>query len=79
MLPSVAMQGGPPPWNLFDASVHGSGATPGAVTAMVCGLAGFFVGLSLLPPPPAIPTLREFQSLQGEQTLAWLRHRTGWA
>jgi aminoglycoside phosphotransferase (APT) family kinase protein len=79
MLPSVAMQGGPEPWTVFDAHPVSRGADPDAVTAYVAGLAGFFVWGGSQPPPPGLPTLREFQRAQGEPTLRWLRQRTGWA
>lgn len=78
MLPGVAMQGGPRPWEAFDDHRVARGADPEAVTRMVCGLAGFFISRSLLPAPPGIPNVRAFQRLQGVEALAWLRHRTGW-
>jgi aminoglycoside phosphotransferase (APT) family kinase protein len=79
MLPSVAMQGGPEPWTLFDAHPVSQGADPGAVTAVLAGLAGFFVWGAIQLPPPGLPTLREFQRAQGVHALQWLEHRTGWA
>ena len=78
MLPSVAMQGGPEPWTIFDAHPVSEGADPEAVTAYVAGLAGFFVWGGAQPPPPGLPTLREFQRAQGEHAMRWLQHRTGW-
>jgi aminoglycoside phosphotransferase (APT) family kinase protein len=74
-LPSVAMQGGPPPWKLFDKHPLAQDATPEHVDAVVAALAGFFVQRSTLPPPPGLPTLREFQQAQGTEALAWLRRR----
>jgi hypothetical protein len=79
MLPSVAMQGGPDPWTLFDAHPVTHGADGNAVTAFLAGLAGYFVWQASQPEPPGLPTLREFQRAQGEQALRWLEHRTGWA
>jgi aminoglycoside phosphotransferase (APT) family kinase protein len=74
-LPSVAMQGGPPPWELFDEHQLVQDAAPEHVDAVLAALAGFFVQRSTLPPPPGLPTLREFQRAQGTEALAWLRRR----
>ncbi len=77
MLPSVAMQGGPKPWEAFDDHRVAHGLHPEAVTRIVCALAGFFIAGSLRPAPPGIPNVREFQRLQGEEALTWLRRRMG--
>jgi hypothetical protein len=74
-LPSVAMQGGPKPWELFDDHPVAGSATPEHVDAVLAALAGFFVQRSVLPPPPGLPTLRQFQRAQGVEALAWLRRR----
>lgn len=76
-LPSVAMQGGPPPWEVFEAHPLGRAAPSERVLPVVAALAGFFVQRSALPPPPGLPTLREFQRAQGVETLAWLRRSLG--
>jgi aminoglycoside phosphotransferase (APT) family kinase protein len=75
MLPSVAMQGGPLPNEIFDDHPVAAGADPAAVTAVVAALAGFFVHESLQPPLPGLPTLRDFQAAQGRTALDWLRTR----
>src|SRR2546428_4885841 len=62
MLPSVAMQRGPQPWEIFDAHALGRRA---AVTAVVAAVAGFMIRGSRLPPPPGLPTVRAFQRDQG--------------
>jgi Phosphotransferase enzyme family len=72
-LPSVAMQRGPKPWELFDRSRLGRDAPPPAVRAFVAGLTGFFWEQSLRPPPSGLPTLREFQRAQGIEALEWLQ------
>jgi aminoglycoside phosphotransferase (APT) family kinase protein len=74
-LPSVAMQGGPKPWEVFDTHPVAREAAPERVNAMLAALAGFFVRWSTLPPPPGLPTLRDFQRAQGVEALAWLRRR----
>ena len=69
------MQAGPKPWELFDDHPVGRDADPDRVNAVLAALAGFFVHRSTLPPPPGLPTLREFQRAQGAESLAWLRRR----
>lgn len=78
MLPSVAMQGGPKPWEIFDDHPVGRNAPPSAVTAVVAAAAGFMIRGSRLPPPPGLPTVRAFQRDQGVPALEWLKRRTGW-
>jgi hypothetical protein len=75
MLPSVAMQGGPSPAEVWRTSPLAADADPAAVDAMLAAITGFFVFGSLSPAPPGLPTLRRFQRLQGEPALAWLRSR----
>jgi aminoglycoside phosphotransferase (APT) family kinase protein len=76
--PSVAMQGGPPPEELLSRYPPARSADPDAITAVVCAIAGFFVGEGLQPAPPGLPTLRPFQAAQGEVARRWLALRTGW-
>lgn len=78
MLPSVAMQGGPLPDDVWRAHPLHRGVDDDRVDAFIAALAGLFVHDSLLPPPPGIPTLRAFQAGQGEQAIAWLAQRRGW-
>ncbi|MEV5831178.1 phosphotransferase [Spirillospora sp. NPDC052242] len=75
MLPSVRLQGGPPPGEAFAAHPLAASADDRAVTAVLAAVAGFFVHGGLQPPPPGLPTLRAFQHAQGEVALAWLRDR----
>jgi hypothetical protein len=79
MLPSVAMQGGPKPWEIFDAHPLARRAPDGAVTAVVAAAAGFMIFGSRLPPPPGLPTVRAFQRDQGLPALEWLKRRTSWS
>jgi aminoglycoside phosphotransferase (APT) family kinase protein len=78
MLPSVAMQRGPKPWDIFDAHPLARGVSADRVTAVLAGLAGFFIWGSRQPSPPGLPTLRAFQRDQGIPALEWLKRRTGW-
>lgn len=75
LLPSVAMQGGPEPWEVWRTSPLARDADPDAVTAVVAAVAGYFVHASLLPPPPGLPSVRAFQAAQGGPALRWLRQR----
>ncbi|KJL43573.1 aminoglycoside phosphotransferase family protein [Microbacterium trichothecenolyticum] len=46
-----------------------------AATRVLAGFAGMFLGSSLRPVPPRMPTLRTFQRDQAIVTLDWLRER----
>lgn len=70
--PSVAMQGGPEPAELIARSPLGRSASAAAIRAIACALAGYFVQRSLLPPPPGLPTVRQFQAAQGKIACRWL-------
>jgi Phosphotransferase enzyme family len=72
-LPSVAMQGGPDPDDLFWSHPAADGADRAAVLAVLVGIAGFFVFGATQPPPPGLPTLRRIQLAQGIEAVAWLR------
>jgi aminoglycoside phosphotransferase len=78
LLPSVRMQGGPPPAELFDRHPVAAGADPAAVGAVLAAFTGMLVERSRRPAPPGLPTLRPFQAAQGRAALDWLRERTGW-
>jgi Ser/Thr protein kinase RdoA (MazF antagonist) len=72
LLPSVGMQGGPPPHELFP-------DPDPAVTKAIAAFTGYLVRNARMPAPPGLPTLRAFQGAQGVVALEWLRQRTGWA
>jgi aminoglycoside phosphotransferase (APT) family kinase protein len=79
ILPSIAMQGGPKPWEIFDSHPLGRTAPEREVTAVLAAVAGYFIRQSRLPAPPGLPTLRAFQHDQGIPALEWLMRRTGWS
>lgn len=58
---SLALEGGPPPWELVPGS-------PG----FAAFLAGIFAASAGLPPPETAPTVREFQARQLAVALDWL-------
>jgi len=78
MLPSIAMQGGPPPGQILAGHPVAAHADRDAVTALLAAITGFFLYRSRQPAPPGLPTVRAFQAAQGEVALAWLKERTGW-
>jgi len=64
--PSLALEGGPQPWQLMDGA--------GQLSAVV---AGFFCSRAGLPPPPGAPTVRAFQRAQAEVALRWTVRELG--
>ena len=78
MLPSVYMQGGPPPWEVFDKHSLAQGASAEQITAYLAALTGFYIYSSRQPPQPGLPSLRSFQQAQGLRALVWLKRRTRW-
>ena len=76
-LPSVAMQGGPPPWEVFDKSILARDAQADDVNSALAAFSGFLLGDARKPSPPGLSTLRPFQRAQGVEALAWLKHRLG--
>lgn len=79
MLPSVAMQGGGDPDEIFCAHPVARGVDRDRVDAFLAALAGFLTWHSFQSPPPGLPTLRSFQRAQAEHALMWLRRRRGWS
>ena len=75
--PSVAMQGGPPPEQVVARHPAARTADPAHITAAVAAVAGYFTHRALQPPPPGLPTLREFQAAQGKVARDWLAQRAG--
>jgi hypothetical protein len=59
-LPSLALEGGPPPWDVL----------PDAAS-LAAAVAGFFSVRAGLPPPPTAPAVREFQRAQAQVALEW--------
>jgi hypothetical protein len=78
MLPSIAMQGGPLPADVWGAYPLRRGVDDDRVDALVVAVAGYFAHAQMLPPPPGLPTLRAFQAAQGTATALWLADRLGW-
>lgn len=76
-LPSLRIEGGPEPEQMLQSTAVGRAAGPEAVTAYLVAVTGYFVHESLLPDPPGIPHVREFQRAQGEVCISWLRERLG--
>ena len=75
--PSVAMQGGPPPEQVIARHPAARSTDPAHITAAVAAVAGYFTRGALQPPPPGLPTLREFQAAQGTVAREWVAQRAG--
>lgn len=75
LLPSLHLDGGPLPHDVFEHHPVGRAAEPESVDVFLAALAGYFTRRSLLPPPTGLPTLRPFQAEQGRVTREWLRAR----
>jgi aminoglycoside phosphotransferase (APT) family kinase protein len=73
MLPSVAMQGGGAPQDLFWSRPASRGVDPERLRAAVAGLSGYFAHSALQPAPVGIPNLRRFQAAQARHAVEWLR------
>jgi hypothetical protein len=73
MLPSIAMQGGGDPDELFWTHPNAAGADREAVRSVVAGLVAYFVQNAVQPAPQGIANLRPFQLAQGVAALSWLR------
>ncbi|KGM13583.1 aminoglycoside phosphotransferase [Cellulomonas bogoriensis 69B4 = DSM 16987] len=73
MLPSVAMQRGGDPQEIFWRHAASRGADPDAVRSVLCAVTGYLVHESTLPPPPGVANLRPFQLAQARAALGWLR------
>jgi hypothetical protein len=76
-LPSVAMQGGPHPWEVWEAHPLSRDVPSERLQPALAAIAGYFAHRSTLPPPPGLPTVRAFQRGQGAEALAWLKRSLG--
>jgi hypothetical protein len=79
LAPSVVIQGGPDPEWLVERVPSAANVDPGAMTAVVAAIAGYFTHQATLPIPPGLPTIRAFQEAQAIPARAWLRRLTGWS
>ncbi len=78
MLPSIAMQGGPDPEDIWRTHPLRRGVDDDRVDAFLVAIVGYFAHTVLLPSPAGLPTIRAFQAAQGIQAAAWLAARRGW-
>lgn len=73
LLVNVNLFGGHDTTALLHACAARFDADEADLVAVLAGLAGYFTHSSRKPPPPGLPTLRDFQREQGDALLAWLR------
>ncbi|MFE2886887.1 aminoglycoside phosphotransferase family protein [Streptomyces graminifolii] len=76
---SVIMHNGREGIDVLDEHLAERAVDPEAVNCVLTAATGFFLYQSLQPIPPNLAGLRDFQRVQGEATLGWLRERTGWS
>jgi aminoglycoside phosphotransferase (APT) family kinase protein len=74
--PTVTMHGGPPPSEVLALSAHGR-MDPDQLATLVGTWGGMLTANSLLPPPPGLPNLREFQGFQASILRSWLQEIWG--
>jgi aminoglycoside phosphotransferase (APT) family kinase protein len=77
-LPSIAMHGGGDIDALWRDHPLSTGVDDDAVNAAIAGATGLFIGRSLKPPVPFLPTIRQFQRAQGIAAFTWLARRMHW-
>lgn len=70
MIPSISMQGGPTPSELWRRSTYAGQVDEAHLDALIVAVAGYFTEAARRPPVAEIPMLRDFQEAQG----AWARH-----
>ncbi|MFP5486704.1 MAG: phosphotransferase family protein, partial [Acidimicrobiia bacterium] len=78
LLPALELDGGPTPEQVFEQHPVGRAADPDAVTSFVVAVAGYFTRMSLMDPPPGLPTVRQFQAAQGRVARRWVASRRRW-
>jgi aminoglycoside phosphotransferase (APT) family kinase protein len=78
LLPSLELDGGPSAQEVFEQHPIGKAADPEAASTFLAAVAGYFTRVALLPPPPGLPTVREFQAAQGLVARRWLAQRQRW-
>ncbi|NOX31746.1 MAG: phosphotransferase, partial [Actinobacteria bacterium] len=78
LLPALELDGGPTPQQVFEHHPVGRAADPDSVTAFLAAIAGYFTRMSLLAPPPGLPTVRPFQAAQGRIARRWIASRLAW-
>ncbi|MFC7909887.1 phosphotransferase family protein [Streptomyces nigra] len=79
MGPSVILQSAPDTAiRLLDEHLAARGADEEDVTTVLVALTGYLLRKSVQPPPPGLPTLRDFQRAQGRAAVHWVRERTAW-
>jgi aminoglycoside phosphotransferase (APT) family kinase protein len=73
LLINVRLFGGHDVQALLADRAIATGADPEDLVAVLAAAAGYFVDVARLPAPKGLPTVREFQRVQGEAVLSWLR------
>ncbi len=75
MIPSISMQDGPRPEELWQRSKHSTSVAADALDCFVIALAGYFTAFARRPPVAEIPMLRDFQEAQAVWARDWVKTR----
>lgn len=75
VLVEVDRHGGQDTDELLRTTAATRDADPQDLTAVLAGFAGLFLDMARRDPLPGVPRLREFQRVQGEALLTWVRRR----
>ncbi|MEV4924340.1 phosphotransferase [Streptomyces roseoverticillatus] len=75
LLLEVAWAGGEPPEEALAGVLEAYECHPDDATALLAAFGGWFTGMSRMPPPPGLPTLRAFQRDMAQAALGWVRAR----
>ena len=70
--PSIVLDGGPGFDELIALSPQTRETDPAELAAVASAAASYFIERSTHPPPPGLPTVRDFQRRQGQVLLDWL-------
>lgn len=77
LLPSLQIEGGPPPERVLERHPFPAGTAPDAVNACLAAIAGYLVHQSSQPAPPGLPHHRPAQRSHAHVCVDWLRRRLG--
>lgn len=77
LLPALHLDGGPEPEVLWRQHPLYRSTDPAAIDSFIAAVAGCFTRRSHEPPPPGLPTVRQFQAAQGAIARRWIAERLG--
>jgi Phosphotransferase enzyme family len=78
LLINVELYGGHDVEDLLASSPVLARVSADDINGVLAGLCGYFYDAGRQPPPPGLPTVRQFQRDQGDAVLRWLARRLNW-